>query len=338
MIFSQPQNKRWYYVLMILVALIIFLIFRLHEGFSGASFSILFILHALIMTLGLWIGCMMIVEFLWVKFPWEQTPVKHLLLEILLILLYTNLYSFAIYRLEVAFDIISPMDDLFLGVVLTNLITLLITALHEAAEFYKQWKYNFSKSVRLEKDNIEARYEMLKTQINPHFLFNSLNSLSSLVDGNEKAVRYIQNLSDFLRYMLQNRDKQLILLREEITNLKDYVELQLLRFSENLEFNIDVEEKFFHYSIPPLVLQMLVENCLKHNVISKDYPLKITVKADKEWLTVENNLQRKNETASTGQGLKNISERYRYFTTRQVKIKESDSQFSVSIPLLQAEL
>ena len=115
-------------------------------------------------------------------------------------------------------ELFPPEEDLYLSILITNLITIIITGIHEAVEFYRQWKYNFSKSVRLEKDNIEARYEMLRNQINPHFLFNSLNSLVALVEDNKQAVSYIENLSGFLRYMLKSRDRQVVLLREEQRN------------------------------------------------------------------------------------------------------------------------
>lgn len=218
------------------------------------------------------------------------------------------------------------------------LITYLITAIHELVFFYKQWKHNFSKSIRLEKDNIQAKYETLKTQINPHFLFNSLNSLTNLVDENEAAVRYITDLSDFFRYMLGSRDKELVLVREEINLLKKYIHLQQSRFKTNLSIAVDVPESFYHYAISPLVLQMLVENSIKHNIISRDKPLKVSVRTGDESLVVENNLQKKSGISSTGQGLRNITERYRHFTTREVEITETSAIFKVAIPLLTLEL
>ncbi len=331
-------NKLWYYLLIPAVGIALAILFSGVRLSPGGLTMIRYILHAVIMTSGLWIGCMLIVLFLWNKFPWEQTPEKHLILEIFLILLYTNAFSYGLYKIESHFKIVEETNELFMSIVVTNLITFLITAIHEAAEFYKQWKYNFSKSVRLEKDNIEAKYETLKSQINPHFLFNSLNSLTTIVEENENAVAYIQNLSEFLRYMLKSRDRQLVLVREEIAILRKYVDLQHSRFQDNLRIEIDVDEKYFHYSTPPLVMQMLVENGIKHNIISKEKPLTITVKAEKDWLVVENNLQKKSESYSTGQGLRNISERYGFFTTQQVKIHETNSTFRVSIPLLEVDL
>lgn len=190
----------------------------------------------------------------------------------------------------------------------------------------------------MEKDNIEAKYETLKSQINPHFLFNSLNSLSLIVDENEEATDYLQNLSEFLRYVLKSRDRELVLVRDEIYILKKYFNLQKSRFRENLVVDFNVDEKYYHYSLPPLVLQMLVENCIKHNVISKDKPLTIKVLANNHYIVVENNLQKKVTEISTKQGLRNISERFAFFTNKEVLIEEKRDAFTVKVPLLTVEM
>jgi hypothetical protein len=294
--------------------------------------------HGMIMTALLWGGCMMIVQLLWKKYPWEKRPAHHLVLEIVMILPYTMLVSVGLYLVEIKLDIFEARGGLLQEEIITILITFLVTAIHESVYFYKQWKYNFSRSVRLEKDSIQAKYESLKTQINPHFLFNSLNSLTTLVDDNEAAVSYISNLSDFFRYMLASREKELVLVREEVNLLKKYISLQQSRFKQNLVVEIDVPERYYHYAIPPLVLQMLVENSIKHNIISRDKPLKITIYSGNGSITVENNLQRKSGVRSTGQGLRNIRERYAFFTTENIKITENSSSYKVSVPLLKAEL
>jgi two-component system LytT family sensor kinase len=331
-------NKKWLFLLIPAIGIFLAALFHFDLNYRIITEDWKYIFHAIAMTAGLWLGCMYIVTTLWEKFPWEKYPGKHIVLEIILILTYTNLFSLGIYWAEARIGFVQPYEQMYLGAIITNLITLLITALHEAAAFYKQWKLNFSRSVRLEKDNIEAKYETLKAQINPHFLFNSLNSLTSLVEENEQAVEYLNNLSEFLRYMLKSRDRELVLVRDEVNMLNKYLTLQKLRFQDHLVLHIDVDEKYYHYSTPPLVMQMLVENCLKHNIISKQKPLTITLKAQNGWISVENNLQRKNESESTGQGLRNISERYRFFTSEHVKISETNTTFKVSIPLLTVEL
>jgi len=294
--------------------------------------------HTIIISGGLWLICRTYVKFLWRKFPWEESPLIHIVYEVIGIGILTLAFGFVLYRIELALGLALPSEQLGLEVFITLLITYLITGIHEMVFFYHQWIRNFSKSVRLEKDNIQANYETLKTQVNPHFLFNSLNSLTTLVDDHPKAVEYIQHLSEFLRYMLSSRNKDLVYLKDEITVLQHYFELQKSRFLENLQVSIKVPEKYHLYALPPLALQMLAENCIKHNIISTESPLLITVLADKDYVTVSNNLQRKSEVNSTGQGLNNIIERYRYFTDKEVNIKETDHKFHVSVPLMIIDL
>jgi two-component system, LytTR family, sensor kinase len=321
-----------------LVAILIFGVYIMSYGITDIGSPLGLVTHSLFMTAGIWLGCMGIVNYLWRKFPWEQAPFRHLILEIFLILSYTLVFSIALYLLEKKLSNASNVKNLGIEVFTTLLITFFITSIYESVFFYKQWKENFSKSVMLERDNIEARYEALRAQINPHFLFNSLNSLASMVEGNKPVVNYVQNLSELLRYMLKNGEKELVLLRDEMTIINSYILLQQMRFPGTLEIKIDVPEKFYHFAVPPLVLQMLVENCLKHNIISKENPLKVEITASKDSMSVKNNLQKKAGVDSTGQGLKNIMGRYRFFTSQEIEIIETKDTFTVVVPLLQIEL
>ena len=321
-----------------LVGIIIYFIYPESEEVDPIKSEWLTFLHTIIITTGIWAGAITIVAFLWKKYPWEKYPIKHLIIEIVLIGAYTNTFALGLYHLQLYLKFVEPVKDITGHLFTTNLITFFITAIHEAIEFYNQWKAHFSKSVKLERDNIEAKFETLKAQINPHFLFNSLNSLTNIVHENKPAVDYIQNLSDFLRYTLKSRDIELVLARSELEMLDQYLKLQKARFGENLLISVDVGEKYYHYSVPPLVLQMLIENCIKHNVISAEKPLCIRVYANKQSLVVENTLQKKDSTDSTGQGLKNITERYKFFSGKEIEIKETSTSFIVTIPLLKVDI
>jgi hypothetical protein len=294
--------------------------------------------HILTITGGIWIICRSYVQFLWRRYPWATHPRIHIVLEVLGIGLLTTLFGFALYTTELRLGLMGPAEGLGMQVIITLLITYLITGIHEMVYFYQQWIHHFSKSVRLERDNIEAKYESLKTQVNPHFLFNSLNSLTTLVEDNRKAVDYIQNLSGFLRYLLGSSNRDLVYLKEELQVMNQYLELQKSRFQENLVVVIEVAEKYHLYTLPPLALQMLMENCIKHNVISSEDPLTIHIKTEEGSLLVTNKLQKKTGVSSTGQGLNNIVERYRHFTPRPVKIRETEDEFSVSLPLVIMEI
>lgn len=338
MITTNFYNKRLL-LLIPLIGLLILAIFVLSYGLKEVDVLWKQIIFSILNTTFIWLGCIVIVQFLWKKYPWEQHPVIHLVLEILLITVYTLLVSGLNYVFSTRFlhehiagEKIGP------AIAITLLITYLITAIHEGVYFYQQWKYNFSKSVRLERDNMEARYEALRAQINPHFLFNSLNGLVNVVEDNKQAVDYIRNLSDLLRYMLKSNEKELVLLRDEMAVLDNYIKLQQLRFRNNLKVDIDVSESHFHYAVPPLSLQMLVENAIKHNVITQSKPLHIEIGTEKDTIFVKNNLQKKEVTGSTGQGLKNISGRYRLFSAKPVRVEETNGYFRVTLPLLQVEL
>jgi sensor histidine kinase YesM len=330
--------NRYLFILIPLVAILITGIFLISYGPKAAGQPFRYILHGIVMTAGLWLGCMAIVMFLWRKYPWEQAAVRHLLLEILMILTYTIAFSSLLYLLEIRFMDLPKTENLGMEIFVTLLITFFITSIHESVFFYQQWKYNFSRSVRLEKDNIEARYEALRAQINPHFLFNSLNSLTALVEENKAAVDYIQNLSNLLRYMLTSSEKGLVLLRDEISILDKYINLQLTRFPGILNIRVEVDEKYYNYAVPPLALQVLVENTLKHNNISKENPLFIEIKSEKDSITVTNNLQKKEGVLSSGQGLKNLTGRYQFFTSRKPEVIQTNQIFQVVIPLLKVEI
>jgi two-component system, LytTR family, sensor kinase len=329
---------KYLFLIIPLVGIVIAGIFLISYGITDLAQSAKYVIHGIIMTAGLWLGCMMIVVYLWRKFPWEESPGKHLVLEVILILAYTSGFSYILYLLEREYWDLPEVDNMRMEIFITFLITFLVTAIHESVFFYQQWKYNFSRSVRLEKDNLEARYEALRTQINPHFLFNSLNGLATMVEGNKPAVEYVQNLSGLLRYMLKSGERELVPLSEEMEITRSYINLQMNRFTGSLIVKTEVPEELSNHVLPPLTLQMLVENCIKHNVISRERPLTINIKAEHDSIQVINNLQLKSGVTSTGQGLKNIKGRYSFFTKREVVINEGNGFFSVIIPLLRSEI
>lgn len=320
---------------MIGISLVIGLIFNVFIGRELTMINVL--LPSLFNTAFIWAGSMGIVVFVWRKFPWESYPGKHILVEFLMITLFltvfiTGMNLFFCYRRDTAF-----LDGLKLNtidILFTVLITFLIVTIHEAIFFYRQWKLNFSKSISLEKDNIEAQYNALKAQVNPHFLFNSLNSLMSLIEDNPQAEKYVQNLSDFLRYVLVSNTRETVSLNEEMSNVEKYIHLQKIRFGDNFNVEIKLTPASLQKNIPPLALQMLLENCFNHNVISKSKPLNIKICTDENSLSIENNLQKKPHPESTGQGLKNIEGRYRFVEGQQVKVFSDDKIFLVTIPLI----
>ena len=304
-----------------------------YEFFTIAHY--ISMIFSILSTAVFWFSCMVVVKFLWRKYPWHINPVQHIVLELPLILLISiGLMYLISFMYSCTGELIEP-DDFIVNITVVTLLSLLLTTFHEAMFFYYQWKYNFNKSAVLEKDNVIAKYETLKNQINPHFVFNSLNTLLTFVEDNKTAANYIQNLSDFLRYTLKNKASEIMLLGDEIKIVEKYYFLQKSRFGNNLKIDINVDEKFYHYSLPPLSLQILVENAIKHNIISLKKPLKINIFIkDDKFVVVENNLQLKMDVDSTNTGLLNIKNRYKFLSADNIHISDENDKFTVELPLL----
>lgn len=192
---------------------------------------------------------------------------------------------------------------------------------------------------QLRAENILNQYEALKNQLNPHMLFNSLNTLRSLVrEDPDKAQDYIQELSRVLRYTLQGNDSKSVFLKDEIDFVTAYIFLLKMRFEDNLSFDIHIEKKYENYSLPPMAVQMLIENAVKHNEISNRRPLTICIFTEEAELIVSNPVQPKlTATAGTGIGLANLAKRYHLLYKREIQIVENE-QFSVRIPLINKDL
>lgn len=190
---------------------------------------------------------------------------------------------------------------------------------------------------RLQLSRSEYQYERLKQQINPHFLFNSLNILDYLVQEQEteRASTFIRKLANIYRYMLRNDEKPLVKIGEELDFTKMYIDLLRERFIEGMVFVIDVDENLYDRSIVPCSLQLLVENATKHNIVSGESPLTIKIKCDEEFITVSNNLQeRTHGQPSTHLGLANIRRQYMDITRREIFVEKTENEFIVKLPII----
>jgi hypothetical protein len=192
--------------------------------------------------------------------------------------------------------------------------------------------------LRLRQERLSFEYEHLKSQVNPHFLFNSLNTLTGLIEDGEQeaATKYTEQLSDLYRNMLAYRDRDLILLSEEWDILSAYLHIQRCRFSDAFEIKVDIPEALLKTKkIVPMSLQLLVENAIKHNVVSRKNPLIIHIYADEDTITVTNPLQPKvSAQKGAGIGLGHIKRRYELLTTRKISFGPNNGLFVVSLPLL----
>lgn len=188
----------------------------------------------------------------------------------------------------------------------------------------------------LQEENIVSQFETLKSQVNPHFLFNSLNVLTSLIYiDQDKAAKFVVQLSRVYRYALENRERDLVELQEEMPFVESYIFLLKTRFENNLIVEMEIGKGEGHKKIAPMVIQMLLENAIKHNVISRSKPLTIRLETADGAISVANNLQLKSSTeVSSRIGLENIRKRYEYLTRKKISVSDDNGFFRVEIPLL----
>ena len=215
--------------------------------------------------------------------------------------------------------------------------SLTLVAIYESIYFMNELRESIEEKELLKRESLQAQLNALKTQVNPHFLFNNLNTLTSVIPDNPKqAVDFVQQLSKVYRHILEVKDEKTIPLKDELDVLKAYAFLLKTRFGNNLDINIDVADGKMQKKIVPLSLQLLMENAIKHNIVSSDKPLKIDVYAVNGTLIVSNNLQKKNQVLeSTGIGLDNIRNRYKLLSDKIVEVTESNTNFTVAIPLIE---
>lgn len=205
--------------------------------------------------------------------------------------------------------------------------------------FIRDREVKLKRLENLKKEKMEYQYETLKSQVNPHFLFNSFNTLIAIIDQDKDlAIDYVENLSDYFRSMIQYRDKDTITLKEELNMVNTYIYLQNKRFGKHLDLQLDIPAQWInHFRLPPLSLQLLIENAIKHNSVSHETPLYINViSTDHKSLLVSNNLNPKKQAdPSTGIGLENIINRFKMLTERTVIISKTDNIFTVEVPLIE---
>ena len=221
-------------------------------------------------------------------------------------------------------------DSLVRDLTLTAVVILVVQLLK--SQYYQ--KTTAVENEALRSENILTRFEALKSQLDPHFLFNSLNTLQSLITiDTGKAENYLQQLSSVLRHTLQN--KEIISLEEELKCVHSYCDMMQIRYGENLKFEFKIDTKYNNYCVLPLSLQSLIENSVKHNVISSKQPLLVTVATGDGSVSVSNPIQAKAmQEECNGIGLVNLSERYRLKWNKEVEITNDGSTFCVKLPLV----
>lgn len=217
------------------------------------------------------------------------------------------------------------------------LVNLLYHLVNAIIFYFKEYETTALEAEQLKSTTAQAELQLIKSQVNPHFLFNNLNVLASLVmKDNKEANRFIEEFSKVYRYILSNHNKELVKLKEEIDFIKPYIFLLEKRFTDGLRIKVNIDEGQYNKFIIPASLQMLIENAIKHNIVSKHKPLLIDVHTNgNNTIVVSNNLQQKQTVEnSTGIGLQNIIKRYQLVSNRSVSINAGENSFTVTLPLI----
>ncbi len=219
------------------------------------------------------------------------------------------------------------------------LMTFFVTVIFHAFYIYRSFQETKVKEQKIIATTANAQFESLKNQIDPHFLFNSLNVLSSLIEENpENAQQFTTSLSKIYRYVLEQKDKELVAIEEELAFAKIYMQLLAMRFENSISYELP-ENTHEDAKVVPLSLQLLLENCIKHNIVSSSKPLHIKISIEDNQLVIENNWQKK-EVLSDGKGvgLQNIVNRYALLTERKVRIIQEEKSFKVYLPILTKQI
>lgn len=296
-------------------------------------------LISLLFTTTYWNGAFLIICYFRRKVPAISNTNKRLLLTAVGITIWMSVGG-----LPIKFALgVSSLQDIFRPSEHTQFLpfnfiaAIIVTLAYEATYFFEQWKNTFQQNEALKNQQIRTQFEVLQNQMSPHFLFNSLNALTTLISENQEiAIEFTQKLSEVYRYILQTKDKELVLLSEELEFSRAYLFLLQMRYPENLRFKFSVDQVYLDQYIAPLTVQMLVENAVKHNEISKTNPLQVDIYVENgKSIVVKNNLQiKKTIEKSTKTGLANIRKRYQFLGNKEIDVITTAANYMVAVPLI----
>ncbi|MBG8555628.1 sensor histidine kinase [Hymenobacter guriensis] len=306
--------------------------------------------HSWCYTVGLWLVNSYPQQWLNRQVDWRAQPMRRFLVSVI----FSILASLAVIMLITAGSLVLFWHEslsllleprVWKQFLLPLLITVVISLFLHSRSFLLEWRETSVRAERLEKENAQAQADSLRRQLDPHFLFNSLNALTSLVEENDpvRATRFIRQLSQVYRYVLDAQEQEVVPLAEEIRFVEAYLFLQRTRLGEGVQVQMDLPPAAALETllVPPLAVQLLLENALKHNATSQRDPLQIQVTLDEaaRTLTVRNQRRprRLPEGESTGLGLQNLGARYAFLTKLPVQVVQTETEFSATLPLLELQ-
>ncbi|WP_266365288.1 sensor histidine kinase [Tellurirhabdus rosea] len=329
-----------------IIGILVFAILRLGlmaaEILSGEALPLILVIdNTLVAALMIWESSRAVVVYIHRKYPLSALSGRRFGREALLLAVVIALIFFAramVYRHFYPQDT-APVAFYIFGLFYTYLYAVLAAAFYELLFYMEAWQKANQEAEQLKKANLMSQLDSLKNQVKPHFLFNSLNTLTALVEKDQaQAVRFIAELSKVYRYLLQSNEKELISLTSELQFAQAYFYLLQTRFGNGISMDIAVDEAYADSQIPPLTVQMLLENAVKHNQVSISKPLRVQISVeDGRWLTIANNIQRKRTSVpGNGMGLSNIAAKYHLLNQPEMHVMDGPDQFVVKVPLLKS--
>lgn len=317
---------------------ICFVINMLSRGIGTEWKDLYFVFVGTMTSVMIWYGCAYIAEAYNEKVSWTEHPYQRLILSFLataalvLVVYFITICMMRApspnFRIQKVFSYFRWSEFLF-----TYFITLMISFFLYGRGFFMDWKSKMEEADKYKEEKHLYQYEMLRNQVNPHFLFNNLSVLSNLVHKDaDLAEDFINKFANVYRYVLDSRMKELVPIDEELKHLEDYLFLMKIRFGEGFKINIEISQP--SGKIVPMTLQMLVENIFKHNNLSISEPLSISILQQGEYIVVSNNILRRQHVEKSGVGLENIKERYKHLGSKEMNINQTEDVFSVEIPIL----
>ena len=338
-----PFKKLWHYILAALGVAVVFNLLlwpNIYDNMRGAIIGTLWSgSHWVAQSMGNgYVGYRIAQRISWLEKPWlraladftglmSYSVIAYILVQSVFMFIWTKELPQDIWGFLVSSSRIAITISFSIAFILTTV------------GFLRNWRKSSLEAERLKTEMITYKYESLRNQVNPHFLFNSLNVLSDLVyEDQAKAVRFIRQLSDLYRYVLDSREREVVPLQEELDFIDAFTYLLKTRFENKLEVEVDVsaapDER-----IVPMAMQNLLENAVKHNEVSSLHPLKVTIKREGDRIIVSNTLRKIDVGEDSKKtGLQNIKARYQVLSDEELIVNEEDGQFSVSLPILKEEL
>jgi two-component system, LytTR family, sensor kinase len=333
------KNSKYNIINKLVIAIAITLFFKI-VFFRIDHFFELDLLFIISIVLIIWQGNEIIDKWLNKRYSWIENARKRLIIQSVLSVVFTSIALFVLMYIlhQLRFGdgriINRKMMEIFPPAIL---FTFALLAVKIGSEFFIALKNSLLEIEKHKTDSANAQLQNLKNQLNPHFLFNNLSVLTSLVHKNQdKAANFINELAKVYRYVLDTKNVELVPLQEELDFLNNYIYLLKIRFEDSIIFELNIDEGKKTAYLLPMCLQMLVENTIQHNETSQANPLKVLIYTQNNSLIIENPiLPRSNVTDSTKMGLKNIEQRYSFFTDEKVIISNNAEVFKVILPLIQ---